>query len=280
MNALVLLVGDPDFSTNILSRVRGLEALTVETSTTLQQSEGLMFATPPDVAIVQVKTLEALTVLHQIKQHRRLSGIYFILVATQAESVEGRYLIPLRETIEFLEAGADAYLELSSDVNADLTLLCDRLLQAQVRIGLQRAQAYRELARTNDWLSAIALVDSLTQLSNRRAFDLELPRQIQNARQRSLSLCLMVLDIDYFKEVNDTHGHIIGDEVLQLLAERLRNNMRFYDTPFRYGGEEFVIILSDTDTAEAEVVGQRLCETIANSSFEVNKRLSLSISVS
>ncbi|MEM8807402.1 MAG: diguanylate cyclase, partial [Cyanobacteria bacterium P01_G01_bin.38] len=196
MNALVLLLGDPDFSTNILSRVRGLEALTVETSTTLQQAQSFMLSTPPDIAIVQVKTLETFSVLHQIKQHRRLSGIYFILVAAQTTSVNDRNLLPIRETIEFLEAGADAYLELVDDADADLALLCDRLLQAQVKIGLQRAQAYRELARTNDWLSAIALVDSLTQLSNRRAFDLELPRQIKNSRQRSLNLCLMVLDID------------------------------------------------------------------------------------
>ncbi|MEO0455884.1 MAG: GGDEF domain-containing protein [Cyanobacteria bacterium P01_A01_bin.114] len=269
--------------------MRGLAALTVQTLVTLPQLETAMFSPPPDVAIVQVKSLETLSIFHQIKQHRHLSGIYFILVADQIDRIlvadqidqmSDRHLPPIRKMIEFLEAGADAYLELADDADLDLALLSDRLLQAQVKIGLRRAQAYRELTRTNDWLSAIALVDSLTQLSNRRAFDLELPRQIQNSRQRSLDLCLMILDIDYFKVINDTHGHMIGDEVLRLLAEQLHHNMRFYDTPFRYGGEEFTVILSDTGRDEAEVVGQRLCETIAATSFKVNKGLNLSISVS
>ncbi|NEP18148.1 MAG: GGDEF domain-containing protein, partial [Leptolyngbya sp. SIO4C1] len=164
--------------------------------------------------------------------------------------------------------------------NLEFSLLLDRLLEAQVKSGLRRARLYRDLAQTNDWLSTIALIDSLTQIGNRRAFDIELPRQIHHARRRSLGLCLMMLDIDYFKEINDGYGHIIGDQVLQQLAEQLRGNMRFYDTPFRYGGEEFVVILSNTDVDEAHFIGQRLCNLIANRAFGVSAALNLKISVS
>ena len=90
----------------------------------------------------------------------------------------------------------------------------------------------------------------------------------------------MMLDIDFFKDINDTYGHLVGDEVLKQLAERLRNNMRFYDIPFRYGGEEFVVILNDTDNQEAKTVGDRLCKTIASTPFVLESNLKLSISVS
>ncbi|MEL7333907.1 MAG: GGDEF domain-containing protein [Cyanobacteria bacterium J06560_2] len=142
-----------------------------------------------------------------------------------------------------------------------------RLIQAHIQIGLGRAQRYRDLSRINDWLSAVALVDALTQLNNRRAFDLELPSQIQLTRAQNVPLSLMVLDIDYFKSVNDRFGHLVGDDILKQLAKRLLANMRFYDTPFRFGGEEFVITLNNTDAAEALTIANRLRKSIAQLPF-------------
>lgn len=144
-----------------------------------------------------------------------------------------------------------------------------RLIQAYIQIGLNRAQRYRDLSRINDWLSAVALVDALTQLSNRRAFDLELPRQIKVARAKGLPLSLMMLDIDFFKSVNDRYGHLVGDDVLKMLAKRLLANMRFYDTPFRYGGEEFVITLNNTDLKEGIAIAQRLRQSIDQTPFNL-----------
>lgn len=277
MNALVLLVGDPEFSQNILKRVRGLEALTLERVASMPAAETVMTRQPPDLVIVQVSCIQNWSAFQHLKQQPRLSGIYFLLVDDRPHLQTNADLLPLRETVAALEAGADAYVGLPPTADAKLA---NRLLQAQVKLGLRRSQAYRDLARTNDWLSAIALVDALTQLNNRHAFDLDLPRQIKNARAKGLRLCLMVLDIDYFKSINDTYGHLIGDTVLQLLAERLHGNMRFYDTPFRYGGEEFVVILSDTGIDEAGVIGNRLCKTMAAHPFELEAGLTLQVSIS
>jgi diguanylate cyclase (GGDEF)-like protein len=144
-----------------------------------------------------------------------------------------------------------------------------RLIQAHIQIGLNRAQRYRDLSRINDWLSAVALVDALTQLSNRRAFDLELPRQVKVSRTKGTPLSIMVLDIDFFKSVNDRYGHLVGDDVLKLLAKRLLANMRFYDAPFRYGGEEFVITLSNTDLQEGLAIAERLRRSIAQTPFKL-----------
>ena len=144
-----------------------------------------------------------------------------------------------------------------------------RLIQAHIHIGLNRAQRYRDLSRINDWLSAVALVDALTQLSNRRAFDMELPRQIKVARTKSKPLSLMVIDIDAFKSVNDRHGHLVGDDVLKQLARRLLANMRFYDSPFRYGGEEFVVTLNNTGIEEGKMIATRLRKSIERSPFKL-----------
>ena len=144
-----------------------------------------------------------------------------------------------------------------------------RLIQAHIQLGLNRAQRYRDLSRINDWLSAVALVDALTQLNNRRSFDLELPQKIKVARAKQMPLSLMVIDIDHFKSVNDRYGHLVGDDVLKMLAKRLLTNMRFYDTPFRYGGEEFVVTLSNTDLTEGITIAQRLRQSIACTPFKL-----------
>ena len=160
-----------------------------------------------------------------------------------------------------------------------------RLIQAHIHIGLNRAQRYRDLSRINDWLSAVALVDALTQLSNRRAFDIEFPRQVKVAQAKSKPLSLMVIDIDYFKSVNDCHGHLVGDDVLKQLAKRLLNNMRFYDAPFRYGGEEFVVTLSNTELEEASMIANRLRQSIERTPFELDmladdmKALDITVSI-
>ena len=166
-------------------------------------------------------------------------------------------------------------------VNAEtLQQVCITRLKMQLQVGIRRVHNHRELMRQNDLLSAIALSDPLTELNNRRAFEWELPRKIQNARHRQAPLSLLVLDVDYFKSINDNYGHLAGDRALQLLSARLRHHLRFCDTPFRYGGEEFVVILSDTDTEEAVQIGHRLCCRIAEKPFALSDVLDVQITIS
>jgi two-component system cell cycle response regulator len=107
-----------------------------------------------------------------------------------------------------------------------------------------------------------------------------MPRQIQAAREQKHPLSLLVLDIDYFKQVNDEYGHQVGDQVLRMFAERMRHNMRFYETPFRYGGEEFVIILQNTPAQDAEIVAERLRRLIDDTPFMINQHLDLPLTIS
>lgn len=289
MNSSVLIVGDSDFPARVISQVRGHTALTLST-TEFEGAAELIQAEPPDLVILQASQADAWPLCRLLKQQRRLSSLYCLLVDDRAwpAGSGGGDAALLQRYIELtttaLEAGADAYVWLTlSELAGQPPAFVDyqsRLFQAQLRSGLRRLQSYRELSRANDLLSAIALSDPLTQLSNRRAFDWELPRQIAAARQQNAALSLLMIDIDYFKSINDNYGHLVGDQVLQLMAERLSQNMRFYEMPFRYGGEEFVVILNGADAEAALKIGERLCRLIAEEPFVVNDRIELSITVS
>jgi diguanylate cyclase (GGDEF)-like protein len=103
-----------------------------------------------------------------------------------------------------------------------------------------------------------ALRDPLTDTGNRTAMDLTLQREIEMSRQHLQPLSLLMLDIDHFKHVNDNHGHSAGDEVLKAVAGSIKHQLRNVDMVFRFGGEEFLILLSNTGREAAAMVGERL----------------------
>jgi diguanylate cyclase (GGDEF)-like protein len=136
----------------------------------------------------------------------------------------------------------------------ELTLLSQEL-QAQ-SLALKEANAQ---------LSLLSYRDGLTQLANRRSFDETLEAEFQRLRRRKAPLSLIMLDIDYFKNFNDTHGHVAGDECLRRVAEIIGITInRVPDTAARYGGEEFAAILPETNAQGAAALAERLREGIAN----------------
>lgn len=100
--------------------------------------------------------------------------------------------------------------------------------------------------------------DPLTQISNRAAFDEALSRETCSFKRHLTGFSLMVIDIDHFKQVNDTYGHISGDSVLKSVAQVIKNTIRRSDEVFRYGGEEFVVLLSNTDIDGARFIAERV----------------------
>ncbi|MFE4106568.1 diguanylate cyclase [Almyronema epifaneia] len=279
MTAVLLLVGDRPFSDKTLERIRPLTEAEINTAQSYGEAETLIYSSPPDVLLLEATQPLSWELCRQLKQAGQLGWIYCILLEHQPASVPTA-TVPISSTIAALEAGANAYLWLSAASATATHSEGERLLKAHIEAGLRQSKMHRDLSQENNLLSAIALSDSLTQISNRRAFDWELPRQIKSAQEKAADLSLMMIDIDYFKVVNDTHGHLVGDEVLRLLAERLKHNMRFDDTPYRYGGEEFVIVLANTGKAEATQIAQRLCQLICQHPFRVNQTLALALTVS
>ena len=280
MDASILVIGDSKFSSLLLNLIRITPGLAIKTVADPLEAMPLILAQKPELILIQAIQEQSLALCGQIKAEGRLAWIYCIVLKDQGQdgaSAEPGFEPELRAIA--LEAGADAYLYLPQGPAMALRD-SQRLLQAQMRVGLRQVQTYRELMNTNDMLSAIALCDPLTSLNNRRAFEWELPRQIQNARSRSVPLSLIMLDVDFFKAINDTYGHLTGDQVLKFLAARLRHNLRIYDTPFRYGGEEFVIILSNTDAQEALRIAARLCQLVSEQPFAVEDKLDLTVTIS
>lgn len=117
-----------------------------------------------------------------------------------------------------------------------------------------------------------ALQDQLTGLNNRGAFDTSLKREIDLAQRQHTPMSLIVLDIDHFKAVNDTYGHSSGDAALKAVAQAITDTMRRSDIAFRYGGEEFTLILSNTDIEAARLVAERLRVAISQLTCSDGKR--------
>jgi len=133
-----------------------------------------------------------------------------------------------------------------------------------------RKRRYTERLRDNVHMSIeMAITDALTGLHNRRYMESHLGSLIEQAASRGKPLSTLVIDIDYFKAINDTHGHEAGDDVLRDFALRIKRSIRGIDLACRYGGEEFVIVMPETDMAVAAMVAERLRRRIAAEPFTI-----------
>ncbi len=136
------------------------------------------------------------------------------------------------------------------------------------------------LQRIIDGLCELSLRDPLTGLANRRHFRAVLTREIEIVARSGNSALLLMLDIDHFKQVNDTHGHLAGDKVLQTVARCISGCVRPQDTVARYGGEEFAIVMPDCQAAYGETVAERIRQSVAALTIPVSPVVSLQITTS
>ncbi len=152
------------------------------------------------------------------------------------------------------------------------------------RVATQvRRKRYADRLRMNVLQSMeLALTDPLTGLHNRRYMETHIETLLEQAASREKPLGVVIVDIDFFKPINDNYGHDAGDEVLREFAVRVRASVRGIDLACRFGGEEFVIVMPDTDLATAQMVGERLRKKIASTPFGINhgqNQLDVTISV-
>jgi len=137
-------------------------------------------------------------------------------------------------------------------------------LMARVKTQIRRQRYAAELRESVSNTLQAAVVDELTGLYNRRYFDRHLNLMFAKAREQERPLSLMMLDLDHFKGVNDSHGHDAGDNVLKEFAARLQRNIRGIDLACRFGGEEFVVLMPDTDADIARAVAERVRSAVAD----------------
>lgn len=155
----------------------------------------------------------------------------------------------------------------------------DAVVRAAVAV-IRRAQALETTRAENRRLEALATTDPLTRVLNRRALLDRLTAECDRARRYDSSLALLLFDIDHFKQINDTAGHLAGDSVLRQLGALLSDAMRKVDLLARYGGEEFVAMLPETSMEGAAVFAERLRERIAAMVFDIGGQRSVRLTVS
>ena len=142
-------------------------------------------------------------------------------------------------------------------------------LAARVRTQLRRKRYTDRLRQVMAESLQLAVIDPLTGLHNRRYLDTQLATLVEASANADKALSLMILDIDHFKSVNDTHGHQAGDEILKGFANRVRGIVRRGDLLCRLGGEEFILVMPDTDLDMAGRIGERVRETVGSAPFPV-----------
>jgi diguanylate cyclase (GGDEF)-like protein/PAS domain S-box-containing protein len=182
----------------------------------------------------------------------------------------GEEITPRREFTVVKKKGDVVTIEVSASVLEDPPNLRVLLIGRDIT----------EQKRLEDQLHQLAITDPLTGISNRRHFFNLAEKELARARRYKRPISAVMIDLDTFKQINDQYGHLVGDQVLQAVAKRVRDCVREVDIPVRYGGEEFVILMPDTDLANAAKMAERLCVEINSQPIKTNdKPVSVTISL-
>ncbi|MBK3775164.1 PleD family two-component system response regulator [Azospirillum brasilense] len=207
-----------------------------------------------DLVVISLTLMneDGLRLCSQLRSHERTRQVPILLMVEEGD---------LNRVAKGLELGANDYISKPIDRNE---------LLARARIQIRRKR-YQERLRANYEQSlSMALTDSLTGVFNRRYINAHLPRLLERAIDNHKPVAILLFDIDHFKVVNDSYGHTVGDEVLKEVSSRASRNLRTFDLVARLGGEEFVVILPDTDAEAALTVAERLRGLIADTLFKVS----------
>lgn len=232
----VLVVDDDPDKLHLLSVALKIAGYEVRTATDGEEALAAIAAYQPDLVIsdVMMPGLNGYDLARQIRENPRTKFIPVILqTAARFEAEDLR---------RGSEAGALGYITDPTDLD----------------LLLARARTLLDFKAYLDTCEEAAFTDHLTGLANRRRFERQLEREVARTQRYTHPFCLMVLDIDNFKEINDSYGHETGDEVISRIARTLREGTRGIDLAARIGGEEFGIILTETDIEKALEVAERL----------------------
>ncbi|HTS66113.1 MAG TPA: diguanylate cyclase [Candidatus Acidoferrales bacterium] len=191
--------------------------------------------------------MDGVEICRRVRSIHREPYTYILLLTARTES---------QDLVEGMDAGADDYL--TKPFNA-------QELRVRIRAG-------RRILDLQDALRLQATHDGLTRLLNRNSILEKLDEEIARNQRESSPVALLMVDLDHFKSINDTHGHLAGDAVLREAASRMKTALRCYDSLGRYGGEEFLVVLPGCDLANAAVQGERLRLAVAAQSFPLPHR--------
>ncbi|VAW23321.1 Pole remodelling regulatory diguanylate cyclase [hydrothermal vent metagenome] len=217
-----------------------------------------------EVALIcmELKDFDPLRVVSQLRTLEQTRSLPIILIAEETDRPR---------VVRGLDLGVNDFIMRPIEKNE---------LMARVHTQLRRHRYAMELRESVNLTMAMAVLDELTGLYNRRYFDRHMSLMLKKAQSQGRELALVMLDIDFFKSVNDTFGHGVGDQILKEFSLRLQRNIRGVDLACRYGGEEFVVLMPDTNQAQAQDVAERVRQAVADKEFGVSPDRSVDITVS
>jgi diguanylate cyclase (GGDEF)-like protein len=204
-----------------------------------------------DIAILdrRLPDLDGVVLAHELKSTPALRPRYVIILTGEDEE---------RDKVEGLELGADDYITKPFQYPE---------LLARIRAGKRIVDLQKELIETNKRLELLSITDGLTKLHNHRYFQDELARAFEESQRYDRPLSLAMIDLDFFKKINDTYGHAVGDEVLKGAARLFGESVRSADLAARYGGEEFAVMMPETELGDAMAFAEKIRALIEATSF-------------
>lgn len=249
MDQKILLVDDDPDNLKIVKRLLEKEGYSVESASSGAQGLSLLDSYRPDLVLLDVNMpgMDGLETIQLLKNKENTAAVVFVTANTATEDV-----------IKGLDAGALDYI---SKPFSGLELL------ARVRAQLRVKKLQDDLREANLKLQGLVEIDDLTGLYNMRSVYEKLDQEIERGRRYSHGVAAIMLDMDHFKGVNDNHDHLFGSFVLAEMGKIIKANIRTHDFGARYGGDEFLICLSQTTTDGAKMFCERLRKTLENHTF-------------
>jgi two-component system, cell cycle response regulator len=219
---------------------------------------------PPQILILDwiMPDITGVDVCRRVREQNR-APYQYILLATANDAKQ--------DLVRGLEAGADDYLTKPFD---------KRELQARLRAANRILTLQHDSIQAQEQLLFQATHDSLTGLSNRRAILETLHRELERAARSDEAMGVLLIDVDHFKMINDTHGHLIGDDVLREIAQRINHAVRVYDSVGRYGGEELLVVLPGCGRDQIHEGAERIRSAIDRTPMLLNgSKISVTVSI-
>ncbi|MGH8176265.1 MAG: diguanylate cyclase [Steroidobacter sp.] len=248
----ILLVDDEPTQRLIMARLLKRAGYEVESAANGKEALSRIEAGDFQLMITdwEMPEMDGISLCRALRSSQDKGYIYTILL-TARDAIE--------HVVTGLQAGADDYLTKP---------VIEPELIARLNTGKRIVTLERSLRAANDENRRLSITDPLTGAYNRRYLMEQLPREIERAARYGRELGAVMCDVDHFKKINDTHGHLIGDQVLNWFVARLQSAVRACDWVARYGGEEFLIVLPETNVANAAVAAEHLRAQIAVAPFE------------
>ena len=251
----ILIADDEPLSRRLLEKTlqrAGYDVLAVEHGEAA--AEQLIKPDGPRLALLdwEMPQLDGPGVCRRVRKKRKQGYVYMILLTSKGSKTD---------IVAGLSSGADDYLTKPFDQEE---------LKARLRTGHRILHLEGRLVEARENMRYKATHDALTSLFNRGVIMELLGREISRSRRDNVPTAILLADLDHFKKINDTHGHLIGDEVLQETARRLLLSVRSYDYVGRYGGEEFLVILNNCDSRAAPSRADEIRRAISDSAVDTS----------